>query len=486
MRQQAIDDGPSPEPPIAELDLPEPAKTLRWGVPEWSHDGTCIVVQREMDGRAWPWLEEHQADLALLIIVIALALGLRLVVRTVRRMRAVGRDYCRRCNHDLGEPATRGERCPECGSSLGARGAVVGRVRWWRLAPMLALCALVVAAGMFVVKGAVVGPTTRVFRTPSAWPIDALGRVVSGWPLWRADIRSLRVTRLDVVAIDAEGQLRRLPTGPITLPYGATWCMSDDGRMIAWMRKGKAPASSWEVCWFDVDANAEGSAVVESEPDGRVRACGFAPDGRSIVVRRDRAVTPPSAASGNAMDVRHDVEVLIVDPRDGTMTTVATSEAFALETQDGQRSIEPGVACVGPGPKATWATITLSRRGLENENGVSQLAHLVVGNGTESRSVALKRPVYMSDKLVMWTARILNDRELVIESVNRAHIEYLVPLGRFRIDLETGELLRGERPSPGSESALEATFDVPPGSNIQRTVADPGPAWFRLQIRPLQ
>jgi hypothetical protein len=469
---------------VGEVDLPDPAATLSWSAPRWSKDGTRVVVERTRDARTWPWLDEHRADVGPALALFGLLLGFWWLVRTWRRPRIAGRAYCRRCNHDVGGAETHAERCGECGHALAGRGSVVGRTRSRRLGPTLALAALLVAGGAWLASGSIVGASAAAFRPRTAWPFAALDRF-AGWPFWRADAPWIVVKRLDVFAVDAEGRPRHLPTSAIEPAPNAHWAMSDDGRMIAWTRFDETNGYRQEVCWFDVDANAGGSTYVGTNADGFLSMCGFGPDRRSIVVRRDRLVVVPDAvaAPDGATLGRHGAEVLRVDPDDGSWSVVGSADAFAIRQSDTSWMLEPGGAALGPGPRATWATFTLSRlRPPAASPYVVRVTSLTVGDGKDVRVVDVEGDAVALYRFVK--ATLVGDRELAIEEIEAEPQQPARDRRRYRIDLETGRaVVEPVPPHSANESAFEATIALPPGASPWLSPGDPPHAWARLVIR---
>ncbi|MBL9149239.1 MAG: hypothetical protein JNM94_11150 [Phycisphaerae bacterium] len=464
---------------VSEIDLPDPAATMSWSAPRWSKDGTRVVVERQVDARAWPWLDDHRADVGPALVLVGLALGFWWLVRTWRRPRQVGRRYCRRCNHDVGGAEAQTERCGECGGVLAGRGTVVGRVRLFRLGPMLALATLLVAGGAFLAYGSIVGSSAQIFGPRTAWPLAALDRFPE-WPLWRADVSWTSAKRLDVVAIDADGQLQRIPTSAIELPPNVFWYTSDDGRMLAWSRFDESNGWRQEVCWFDVDANVQGSTFVGSGGDGFLRVCGFTPDGRSIVVRRDGLIGPSArqiTAPDGATLGHHAVEVIVVGPRDGSSSTVGTGEAYAIGSGGASWLIEPGLVAVGPGPRTTWATFTLSRpRPPAQSPAVVRIANLVIGNESDSRAIDVVGDLVSFNGTMV--ATIVDDRELVIEETD---VDPLTRV-RYRIDLATGNAAKEAAAASSSiESRFGLSIVVPAGISAWRGPGSPAPEWVRLR-----
>jgi hypothetical protein len=80
------------------------------------------------------------------ILFILGTLGLALIARGVVGRRVGDRPYCRGCRYDLSGILSTAESCPECGSSLSPKNAVVRGIRKRRLASLVLGLILVLAA----------------------------------------------------------------------------------------------------------------------------------------------------------------------------------------------------------------------------------------------------------------------------------------------------------------------------------------------------
>jgi len=416
------------------IELPDARATLDSPTPTWTMDGQRILVERLVDARPWPWLDNHRADFGVIALVVGLAIASWWTVRTVRRPRAAGRTYCRRCNQELDISVRLPERCPECGSQLGQKQRVIGRRLAWRLLPLPLAAIAIALAGALAIRGTLLWSTLAPFRPFEAWPNAFFVRFAS-WPLWRVPRQfayAALATRVDIIDCPPSNELRHLSHCVIQKPAAGEWVASDDGGILAWAVFD--PTSGWnqEIRWFDTVAQQSHTKVIGSNADGFVRVCGFTPDGRSIVARRDRLVGPATSAA----TAPYPVEIVVVDMSNGAVRVVAESEAIAIG-QPGPGAnwqLEAGTAAVGAGPRIEWATVTLGPPPMPTPAKRALLTHLMVGTAGEVRQIELK-----GDALVpiggIRRARIVDDRRLAFEGPSARWAGEVVGV---EIDLETG------------------------------------------------
>ncbi|MFO0827279.1 MAG: hypothetical protein U0572_03930 [Phycisphaerales bacterium] len=462
---------------VAEVDLPDPASTVGWLAPQWSANGQRILVERYVDARAWPWFDEHRADLGPALALSGIAIGVWWCVRTLRRPRMVGHSYCRRCNQALDSSRAPPARCPECGAALSARRIVIGRSWARRLVPVALLAIVMTLSGAFLAKGSIATSSAKTVQIGDAWPVAALDRF-SWWPLWRAEMPRRMAIRVDVAELTESGGLRLVGTTPTMLGTNASVCASDDGRVLAWAVFNESNGWRHEIRWFDVDANRTGSAIIGTNSDGFIRVCHVLDDGNSIIVRRDRNVVAPDSLA--AADVAYPVDVLVVDRATGRASVVATSDAVATNIGPSSWRIEPGVAAVSSGPKARWATMTLPSLQTPKTGAPAALARSVkVGGDGGVRDVVLRAEQRTGQS--PRRAVIEDDRWLVVDVDDPFRTQSGAAVReRYRIDLETGDLAG---PFTTSPSGLAASVVASSGTGPWRTRFAPVLSWIRLRLQ---
>ena len=421
---------------LSELALPDPGATLAWEVPIWCTEAPRLLVERTIDGRWWPSLDEWRAEVGVVLLLAGMAVSLWWIVRTLRRPREYGRAYCRHCNQALAMGAPAPANCPECGRALGPKHIVLGHRRAWRWAvvvvPMLAMALLglqlvhdTIAFRPVVVRGA----------APIAWPAQALGNI-KGWPLWRADRRLELVRRVDVVDITDESQLRWLGAARMQGSDASRWIASPDGGVLAWVRFNESNGWRQEVFWYDIATGATHSVVIGTNADGFITVTGFTADGRGILVRRDGL--QPAASLADPTDPSwHPVSIMRVDMESGTWQHIADSAASAAHFVAGppsSRTIRQGIAAVGEGPRFKWATISFA-----GELDGPMFQNLIVSDRDGLRRVEIINDLRIkSIPIRSAVASLVDDRTLVIACSTYRVLLHARP--RFLIDLESGRV----------------------------------------------
>ncbi len=364
MNSTALDDAVS----AWRLDLPSGDRTL-WPSTlsvRWSGDGSRVFVARDIDPRFSPLLDAAKPDIGAAVALVAIVCLLVGFARILRRPRASGRRYCRRCNHDVN--AAGGDQpshspCPECGAPLARRGTVMGRTRLRRLAtvaiPSLAAATLGVALFVSSVK-----MERRPVGALDAWPL-ADASLLAGWPIWRHDamhVYDLWRRQLDVIRIEPDGL--RLE-GSVRFHGGLDWIAREDGQLVAWPELSKRSGLKPRVNWYDPVADRAGWVDVGDEGAGFISLSGWSPDGREIVAVLTRVDTANLTLREDGSAIA-DVDVLVVNPATETVRVVDRSRGFAREGPSAPANpswtIGPTIAAIGSDPRARTVTLCGEQR----------------------------------------------------------------------------------------------------------------------------
>ncbi len=448
MQSILLDDSPHEDADFAwHLDLSNGDRTL-WPCPlsvRWSDDGSRVLVVRTIDPRFSPLLDAARPDIGAVVAIAAVVCLLIGIARILRRPRASGRQYCRRCNHDV--HAAHGEQpssslCPECGATLSGRGTVVGRTRLRRLTtigvPLIAAASLGVAT--FVSSVHISSMPVGAFN---AWPLPDAARF-AGWPFWRRDAmldRDVFSTQLDVIRVEPDGL--RLD-GSIQQHGGADWIARSDGHLLAWTEFSKRTDWNPRVNWYDAVADRAGFVDLGAASAGFPSVCGWSPDGQEIVaVLTHLDATNPTLREDKSAVA--DVDVFVVNPETNAVRVVDRSRGFAREVSStGTRrnwTIGLAIAAVGSDPR--FRTVTLCgeqvARSGSASSGRAAIRELTVTGDDGTRIIALSgtsRP----DALAFHQASIEADGRLRLEFAT--YYPHMNPGCQgcpvWMIDLETG------------------------------------------------
>jgi hypothetical protein len=215
--------GRSPWPEIAPSHVIEFAESPGITGAVVAPDGSVAYAQLRVEAvdlwrvgtRYWP----EGLGVVLGLVAVAVLVATWLVARRPRRK---GRPYCRRCNYDLSEHASRagprepwrsgaGVRCPECGMGLSGRAVVTGRGLARRCAAAWAVlgAAGLVYGGMFALGMSRADARLQWFTLPSA-PVAGLARARGiGWLVREIEV----VNRIAVVDVATGRRLEDLWQG---------------------------------------------------------------------------------------------------------------------------------------------------------------------------------------------------------------------------------------------------------------------------------
>jgi hypothetical protein len=321
------------------------------GTVDWSRDGSSFMVVDAVDGRWWPWFDDHAGELgAVAVIASVLVLGWA-SIRLLRTPRVAGRRYCRRCNHDLADGAP-GEPCPECGCMQSGR--ELAGPRWRRPAAIAAAAAIMVlsAGGVALLARVQWAPRAVARQLGDAWPVARLGEL-DWWPLWRVWQRSFDVSRAITVRQDAtQGWV----AGPVWNAPDARVKLSPDGRWMAALRFDAESGYIPTLEWFDSITGAAGRLELGTNADGFFAVQGFTEDGLIVVSNQGLIIGGPDPATTPETQVT--LTVSVVDPRTGDRSIIGTGAATALSS-GGSWMLPSIIAAVGDGSLPPWGAISI-------------------------------------------------------------------------------------------------------------------------------
>lgn len=321
------------------------------GTVEWSRDGSSFMVVDAVDGRWWPWFDDHAGELgAVAVIASVLMLGWA-CIRLLRTPRVVGRRYCRRCNHDLADGAP-GEPCPECGCLQSGRELAGPR---WRRPAALAIAASILmlsAGGVALLAKVQWAPRAAARQLGDAWPAARLGEL-AWWPLWRVWQRSFDVPRATTVRWDpTHGWV----AGPPWNAPEARVRLSPDGRWMAALRFDAESGYIPTLEWFDSITGTAGRLELGTNADGFFAVQGFTEDGSIVVSNQGLIFGGPDPAT--TPETKVPLTVSVVDPRTGDRSIIGSGAATALSS-GGSWMLPSIIAAVGEGPLPPWGAISI-------------------------------------------------------------------------------------------------------------------------------
>lgn len=424
------------------LDLRHADRTRDTGSVEvrWSADGTRILVARTVDPRPWPLLDAARPDLGAALALGGAAVWVLGTIRVLRRPRAVGRAYCRRCNHDLNAgPGVRpsSPRCPECGRALDSRAIAMGSAPAGRLARVAIPSIVAIALGVSVFVESI-GHMPAPFGTGGpAWPIAAASSI-GKWPWWRRTTiehpagfaRRVDIVRVeqDALCLEASALIRGV----------SNWIPRPDGAVIAWSEHSVETGWVPRIAWSNASNGRKGSADLGAPHVGFPSVCGWSADGQEVIALVQRTGTGfPTREDGTAIVP---IDVFAIDMASGMVRPLDSGEGRATGNASTAWVLGPAIAAIGPDPE-TRTVILVG----EQADGIA-LRHLCI-IGTRGMRVV---PVAAGVVPDAWGFR-------------RA---WITPDGRLGIELDSGFRTDGE---------LQRHIDLTTGA-----VSDPSTASGRI------
>jgi hypothetical protein len=431
---------------------------------DFAPGGVMYVQDMARPSGIGTWVRDHSPDLAVAAFLIAMVVGALVMVRAVRRPRARGRVYCRRCNYELTEPLVRLEtgrrvvvddaasRCPECGSELGAVRPVVGRGRRRRLvAPLLiagavmVVCLVVGYSSLEAYPGGPVMPG-RARPWPGAWVLKVAPRLAlqrrEQWPRWVQ-----RITPVDLATGRVGATLVELPSD-----WMLEAKLSADGRMFAaaWPSAPHAPATVFGL----IDAASGRVRTLDlSGSVVQVVPVGFSADSRRVYVQ-----VQPETTGDDAETALHEIDVETMTDR--VVTTerepyLRLSGGAALKAAPTQIFLLPRD---GVGEKAAgddWILVKLRSMWSMSTTKVAEPPTMTVvvmrkGDRREFK-VDLPSPDFYTPRLSTDGARlIVPTQDSASGSAKATHVE---------LEIRTGEVTTRPAPSVGATTSEDGRFE---------------------------
>ena len=306
----------------------------------------------------WKWWKEHQADLGAGVLLLTLLLAAWWARRVWKRPRAAGRWYCRRCNYDVTRDAAAGEsapaatvaQCPECGSGIGPATSVAGTTRLRRLIPAaLAVC---VIAGVCLWR-INAGLTTATLGKP-AWPVDAVRRVIPGWPLARLDIVEERVFRVRCFDTQTWRELGTIEKGWSSMRSTLR------GDRLLWTEQNAANGWNNDLIIAPTDGTPPTRVRLGTNSDGFASLVGFTSDQREALVVMNGLVPPPTYGSDTPPDGTTTVRLLGVDLNSLAIREIGRIQAAAIQNAPNQWSIPIVGGAAEGGVSDGWAMLVMT------------------------------------------------------------------------------------------------------------------------------
>jgi len=309
--------------------------------------GTHLFVSRYQQLDAPNWLLEHAIDLSGSALLVILLLLLALVLRVLRRPQLLGHLHCRRCNYDL----TRLDHpipslCTECGTSTAAHpprpGASLSRRLLLPLGTLVPL--LILAALTF----------NQFCESPrpgnTAWPFDAMRRVVPFWPFARVTPALASGMQHFVYPLSASATA---PPRPFTL-RGELPLSSPDGNTIAWCQFDQLNNWAIQAHFASLATGNTRTVTLGTNADGFPKAQGFTPDGREALFTLSSLVqTPPSDPAATSTPIT--VTLLAVAASDGAVRKIGSAPTTALRASANSWNVPHVLAAMDA--SGSWAML---------------------------------------------------------------------------------------------------------------------------------
>jgi hypothetical protein len=305
------------------------------------------------------WWREHQADIGALVLLLALLMAAWWVRRVWRRPRAAGRWYCRRCNYDVTREAPALERvapatvaqCSECGSGIGPASSVAGTTRLRRLIPV-ALATIVI--GGLCVWRITAGLTTATLGK-AAWPLDAVRRVIPGWPLARIELVDEWTTRVRCFDTRTWRELGVIDKGWSS--HRSTF----RGDRLLWTELNEANGWNNDLIIAPADGTPPKRVRLGTNRDGFASLVGFTGDQReALVVMNGLVDLPVSWSAAAAPAGTTTVRLLGVDLSTLAVREIGRIQAAAIQNAPNQWSIPIVGGAAEGGESGAWAMLVMT------------------------------------------------------------------------------------------------------------------------------
>ncbi len=314
-----------------------------------------VVTQRAVP---FKWWKEHQADIGAGVLVLVVLLAAWWVRRVWRRPRAMGRWYCRRCNYDVtrdaaareSAPAATVSQCPECGSGIGPATSLAGTTRLRRLIPV-SLAALVIGA---VCLWRINAGLTTATLGKAAWPLDAVRRVIPGWPLARIELVDEWSTRVRCFDTRTWRELGVIEKG------WSSHRSTPRGDCLLWTEQDAANGWGNDLIIAPTNGTPPTRVRLGTNSDGFASLVGFTGDEREALVVMNGMIPPPTYGSAAPPDGTTTVRLLGIDLNTFAIREIGRIRAAAIQNAPNQLSIPIVGGAAEGGESGAWAMLVMT------------------------------------------------------------------------------------------------------------------------------
>ena len=352
---------PQPAAPDLTIPIPVDGKGVALSPPvEFSPDeGVMFVSVVTKRAAPFKWLQEHQADIGAAVLLLVLLIATWWARRVWRRPRAAGRWYCRRCNYDVTRDAVAGEsaaaatvpQCPECGRSIGPATSVAGTTRLRRLIPVALTTLLIGGLCLWRINA---GLTTATLGKP-VWPLDAVRRVIPGWPLARIELVDEWATSVRCFDTRTWRELGVIEKG---------WSSDRStfgGDRLLWTELNQANGWNNDLIVAPTDGTPPKRVRLGTNSDGFASLVGFTGDEREALVVMNGLVDPPATwSAAAATDGTTTVRLLGIDLNTFAIREIGRIRAAAIQNAPNQWSIPIVGGAAEGGESGAWAMLVMT------------------------------------------------------------------------------------------------------------------------------
>jgi hypothetical protein len=348
-----------PAAPDLVLSIPVDGNGMAMSPPvEFSPDESVMFVS-VVTTRAvpWKWWKEHQADISAGVLVLVVLLAAWWARRVWRRPRVAGRWYCRRCNYDVtrdtpGDDAVAATiaKCPECGTGIDPGAAVAGTTFRRRVLPVTIATLLVGGVCVWRIN---TGLTNATLGKP-AWPLDAVRRMMPGWPLARIEIVEEQMLRIRCFDTRTWRELSVIEKN---------WSSSRPttrGDRLLWTEQHAANGWNNDLVIAPTDGSPPKRARLGSNSDGFASLVGLTSDEREALVVMNGLIPPPTYGSDTPPDGTTTVRVLGVNLQTLAVREIGRIRAAAIQQSPNQWSIPIVGGAAEGGESGAWAMLVMT------------------------------------------------------------------------------------------------------------------------------
>jgi hypothetical protein len=349
-----------PAAPDLVVSIPVDGKGMAMSPPvEFSPDESVMFVS-VVTQRAVPfkWWKEHQADVGAGVLLLVLLIATWWARRVWRRPRAAGRWYCRHCNYDVtrdaaareSAPAATVSQCPECGSGIGPATSVAGTTRIRRLIPVALTTLLIGGLCLWRINA---GLTTATLGK-AAWPLDAVRRVIPGWPLARIELVDEWSTRVRCFDTRTWRELGVIEKG------WSSHRSTPRGDCLLWTEQDAANGWNNDLIIAPTNGTPPTRVRLGTNSDGFASLVGFTGDGREALVVMNGLIPPPTYGSAAPPDGTTTVRLLGIDLSTFAIREISRIRAAAIQNAPNQWSIPNVGGAAEGGASGAWAMLVMT------------------------------------------------------------------------------------------------------------------------------